>query len=145
MGGWTGLTAAILAALGAGAAAGAPAPGGLPVSEADICAIAARPEMPGMDQMADPERGGEANAIRARPGWRTVLWGYDGHRMYGDWGACPVSRVGFDSLEVSADGRYALTDGGWQAGPLAGGWGHCLFEKIGPDWKPVACEITAIS
>jgi hypothetical protein len=38
-----------------------------------------------------------------------------------------------------------LTEGSWQAGPLAGGEGHCVFEKTGTAWKPVACAITAIS
>ncbi|HEX6376298.1 MAG TPA: hypothetical protein VFZ91_11325 [Allosphingosinicella sp.] len=131
-------------AAAAKAAAAVPAPEAGPGSPADVCAIAARPEAPGYDQTDDPEKGARADAIFRATDWRIGGWDYK-VKIRPEWGHCPIGSVRFSSLSFSPDGRYALTEGGWQAGPIEGGQGHCVFEKIGKAWALVACAITAIS
>jgi hypothetical protein len=130
-------TAAALAALfAAGGAEAGPRREESPVTRADICAVAARPELPGYDPPPFPERasGAEIGAIVDRTHWQ-----------YAYWGDCPVRPGAIESLSFSPDGRYALTEGGWQSGPIEGGWGYCLFEKTDSGWLPMACVTTAIS
>ena len=52
---------------------------------------------------------------------------------------------GFETLEFSADRKLALGHGGWQSGPLSGGWGYCYYEKVGEAWRTLACVITGVS
>lgn len=35
-----------------------------------------------------------------------------------------------------------MTYGSWLAAPLAGGGGHCLYEKADGLWQPLVCEVT---
>jgi hypothetical protein len=128
--------ATTLAALGsAGGARAAPARAA-PVTQADICAVAARPELPGYvpPPFPEPASGADIQAIVDGTDWQ-----------YADWCDCPVRPHAIESLSFSPDGRYALTQGGWQSGPLEGGWGYCLFEKTKSGWAPMACIVTAIS
>jgi hypothetical protein len=130
------LAAAAFLVLGGGSAPAAPAGEAVPVSPEDICAVAARPELPGYDQAESPARsaGVDASALVDGTNWRFVYWG-----------DCPVRPAAIESMSFSPDGRFALTEGGWQAGPLAGGWGYCLFEKTDKGWLPAGCVLTAIS
>lgn len=111
---------------------------------ADVCAIAARPESPGHDATGDPADDEAANAAAARTDWEFGGWDPE-WKIRPEWGPCPVDRVRFDELYFTPDGRYAKTVGGWQAGPLAGAWGYCLFAKRGEAWRALGCAITAIS
>lgn len=106
---------------------------------ADVCAIAARPESPGHDETGDP-----AYAVDAAADWQIGGWDPE-WKARPEWGPCPVDHVRFEALYFSPDGRYAKTEGGWQAGPLAGAQGYCLFERRGKAWDVLGCAITAIS
>ncbi|HEX8380569.1 MAG TPA: hypothetical protein VF619_08485 [Allosphingosinicella sp.] len=140
---YLGWAAAVSLLVPASAMGAAPAPAAA-WGPADVCAIAARPESPGHDQTADPGKGARASAVHARTDWR--MGGWDPKwKARPEWGPCPIDRVRFDELYFTADGRFAKTLGGWQAGPLAGAWGYCLFEKRGKAWDVLGCEITAIS
>jgi hypothetical protein len=134
-----------LLALAAGARAAPPAQAKAPAwGAADVCAIAARPEAPGHDHSGDPADGARAAAAEARTDWR--MGGWDPKwKARPEWGPCPIDRVRFDELYFTADGRFAKTLGGWQAGPIEGAWGYCLFEKRGKAWRSLGCAITAIS
>ena len=105
---------------------------------ADVCAIAARPEAPGHDEI------GDANAVYTSTKWQVGTWDPK-WKIRPEWGPCPIDRVRFEELHFSPDGRYAMTLGGWQGAPLAGAWGYCLFEKRGKAWDVLGCAITAIS
>ena len=144
---------AAAAALGACASV-APTPepvqpaGPLPVSQADICAIAARPEQPGMDQSEYQEAlWARKDRILEAARWQSVPWRYDRRRrvLHGPWGECPGWGVNSSTLSFSADGRYAVAYGGWQAAEHAGGRGHCLYEKEGESWELIACDVTDVS
>jgi hypothetical protein len=123
--------AGLIAAAGASAA---PAEEDAAVSREDICAVAARPELPGYDYAGDPVSGVDVNAVVDGTDWRSV-----------SWRDCPSGSGAVETMRFSPDGRYALTEGGWQAGPLEGGWGYCLFRKTEAGWAPVDCVTTAIS
>jgi hypothetical protein len=151
-----GLGAGLMAAAALGGCAAAPAAppvasaSALPpfVSQADVCAILARAEAPGAEETADPVRRGRAEEILRAARWQSVPWRYDRRRRaaLGAWGRCAGPTGGAYSLSFSADGRHARTEGGYQAAPLHGGWGHCIFEKSGGGtWELVACEVTAVS
>jgi hypothetical protein len=132
-------------ALAAGAQAAAPAEAKGPAwGAADVCAISARPEAPGQDYVADPADDASYKAADARTDWQ--IGGWDPKwKARPEWGPCPVRHAQFDELYFTSDGRFAQTVGGWQAGPIAGEWGYCLFEKRGKAWHPIGCTITAIS
>jgi hypothetical protein len=148
------LLAGAVRAAALGACSTTPAPEAVPpqpplaVGQADICAVAARPEAPGMDQTDHDEAlAARKNRILETARWQSVAWRYDGpaRRLHGAWGECPTSGLAFSTLSFSDDGRYAVTYGGWQSGPLSGGWGHCLFEKAGERWELIACDVTDVS
>lgn len=139
----------IAAALAVSAApAPAPAPPRASISRGDICAVLARAETPGSDETADPARRARAGEILRTGAWQGVRWRYDRRRRVavGGWGRCTGRVGGAQSLACSADGRHAKTEGGYQAAPLHGGWGHCIFEKSAAGtWELVACEVTMVS
>jgi hypothetical protein len=111
----------------------------------DICAIAARPEEPGREEMGlDGPGRARADEIVRIAQWQEVRWRYDRrrHRLRGPWGRCDKVDPGFQTLSFSTDGRFARTYGSWIAAPLFGGGGHCLYEKADGQWRPVACEVT---
>jgi hypothetical protein len=111
---------------------------------ADVCAIAARPESPGHDETGDPANSAKASAVYAATKWQMGSWDPK-WKIRPEWGPCPIDNVRFEDLYFSPDGRYAKTSGGWQAGPLAGALGYCLFEKRGKAWDLLGCAITDIS
>jgi hypothetical protein len=128
----------LIAAAGAEAAPPAPAKADA-WGPADVCAIAARPETPGHDETGDA-----AYAVYAETDWQMAGWDPE-WKVSPEWGPCPVDHVRFELLYFSPDGRYAKTSGGWQAGPLEGAQGYCLFEKRKKAWDVLGCAITAIS
>lgn len=117
----------------------------LAAGQDDICAIAARPEFPGREEIGvDGLHRARADEILTTARWREVRWRYDRrrHRLHGAWGRCEKVDPGFQTLSFSADGRFAMTYGSWLAAPLFGGGGHCLYEKADGRWAPLVCQVT---
>jgi hypothetical protein len=141
---WSAMVAGLVVAAGSGADR-APAAGKAPGwGPADVCAISARPEAPGYDEIGEGAARVKADAVLGGTNWRIGGWDPK-EKIRPEWGPCPIDHVRYTALYFSADGRYAMTEGGWQQGPLAGGEGYCLFEKTGNAWNVLACAITAIS
>ncbi len=68
-----------------------------------------------------------------------------GGKSHGFWGRCATGHGTTHTITLTSDRMLAAKEGGWQAGPLAGGYGICFYEKVELTWRLVSCRITLVS
>jgi len=131
--------------LAAGCATGPREPSN-PAARDDVCALLSLPGSPGQDEAAvgsEPLTAPIERALRERG--ETYFVDGRGGRSHGFWGRCATGRGTTDTITMTPDRMLAAKEGGWQAAPMAGGYGICFYEKVELKWRLAGCRITLVS
>lgn len=134
-----------------------------PGLHADICGVLSIYAAPGVTDTTGPALGRAApvddtvdrqitDVVReVEETGHYVGLGSSKRSAYGTWGRCPangalaLNRPYVDALLFNTDRSKALTRGGWQAAPMAGGYGWCTFRKDAGKWSLIGCQIGLVS
>ena len=112
----------------------------------DVCAVLNLPGSPGEDEAAPGSEACTAPIEQAlREHGETYFIEGRGVKSHGAWGRCPTGHGTTDTITMTPDRMLAAKEGGWQAAPLAGGYGICFYEKVELKWRLAGCRITLVS
>lgn len=113
-----------------------------PAVQAELCAIRALPERPGLDAFGDPAVLTVARTLETRgqtqgQAYGPALWPGPGLRH---WGRCPAQATTTEMI-LLGPGPYAMSKGGPRDRGRQTAFGTCYHLKTGGRWRSFACRI----